>query len=130
MRRPGQIWKKPHLISRPLKLRKTTERDVVDIEAVIVEYSGLDGDHQHAILNITTINQNDPDVQNDLNRVLDDKERVFLAIRFGDHLGLPNPIPDLAKNVILHLKGEWIPRDKAYNHGGEKCLSSTLLTTR
>lgn len=100
--------------------KKLRERDVVDIDAVIVEYSGLEGDHQHAILNITTINQNDPDVQNDLNRVLDDKERVFLAIRFGDHLGLPNPIPDLAKNVILHLKGEWIPRDKAYNHGGEK----------
>jgi endonuclease G, mitochondrial len=27
--------------------------------------------------------------------------------------------PGIKKNVELHIRGEWIPRDKAYEHGGE-----------
>ncbi|QMI05395.1 DNA/RNA non-specific endonuclease [Citrobacter sp. RHB25-C09] len=109
----------PDLATLEAKVKRR-ERDVVDINAVIVEYSGVAGEHQHAILNITAVNQNDPDIQADIQRVIKEREPVFLAIRVGDHLGLPVPVPDLARDVSLHLKGEWIPRDKAYNHGGEK----------
>lgn len=102
------------------KRKKQRERDVVEIMAVITEYSGTEGGHQHALLKVTQVTQNDPDVRGDLQRVMADEENVFLAIRFGDHLGLPEAIPGLKNGVELHLKGEWIPRDKAYSHGGEK----------
>ncbi len=48
------------------------------------------------------------------------KREVFLAIRFGDPMGVQTPIPGLEPGAKLHLKGEWITRDKALEHGGER----------
>ncbi|WP_109119243.1 hypothetical protein [Azospirillum sp. TSO22-1] len=100
------------------------ERDIVEIQAAVVEYPGTEsggGDsHQHIIIGLTTVIQGDPDVATDLERVRLDGERVFVSIRYGDRMGLEDPVPGVVPGLELHLRGEWIPRDKAYAHGGEK----------
>lgn len=100
------------------------ERDVVEIEASVVEYKGLDssgGDnHQHIIITVTKIINDDKDVASDLIRVQSNNEKVFLSIRFGDQMGLKKPLQNISPSTTLRLKGEWITKEKAYSHGGEK----------
>jgi endonuclease G, mitochondrial len=105
------------------KLKKMRERDVVEVSSVVVEYPGTEGagaKHQHVIVEVKTVIENDPDVKQDLKRVTDKKERVFVSIRYGDRQGLPHPVPGVAEGVTLTIRGEWIPKEKAYSHGGEK----------
>ena len=45
-------------------------------------------------------------------------EDVFVAIRVGDSMGITKPIVGLEDGVGLDLKGEWIPKEKAFAHGG------------
>ncbi len=112
------------LEARRQKIRKRKERDVVEIAVTVVDYLGLDskgGDnHQQAFLTVTAVLATDPDIQNDLQRVIDGNEKVFLSIRYGDRMGLANPVPGVADGSALKLRGEWIPKDRAYAHGGEK----------
>ena len=51
-------------------------------------------------------------------QVLSEEARV--AVRFGDSRGLANRIPGIVTGAPLHIKGEWIPKDKAYAVGGDK----------
>ena len=47
-------------------------------------------------------------------------EDVFVAIRIGDRMGILNPPTEgLDAGDAVHLRGEWIPRDRAQAHGGE-----------
>lgn len=111
------------LEERRRRMRRRRERDVVEIEAVVAEYLGTEtsGDsHQHVIINVRRVLQNDPDVIEDIERVRTNSERVFVSIRFGDHLGLSEPVPGLAQGIELRLRGEWITRERAYSHGGER----------
>lgn len=39
---------------------------------------------------------------------------AFVAIRYGDSLGLPAPISGLASGQSIELQGRYIPRDQAY----------------
>ena len=112
------------LEARRKKIRQRTSRDVVEITTTVVDYLGLDstgGDnHQQAFLKLTEIIKTDSDVDRDLRRVLADGEKIFLSIRYGDRMGLANPVPGVANGSTLKLRGEWIPKDRAYAHGGEK----------
>ncbi|MDB5085670.1 MAG: kumamolysin-As precursor-like protein [Bacilli bacterium] len=39
---------------------------------------------------------------------------VFIAIRYGDHLGLPGPIPGLKAGQQIELQGEYIDKNHVY----------------
>lgn len=41
-------------------------------------------------------------------------QEAFCAIRYGDHLGLPGPIPGLAVGQSIELQGEYIDKNHAY----------------
>jgi hypothetical protein len=107
-------------------LRQSKPRDVVEVNAIIVEHQpdGVDSSrvhHYHLIIHVTDAKLIDPDVQKDVNRCIQQKAAVFIAIRYGDKLGISTPIKKgLSVNDKLDLKGEWIPADKAYSNGGEK----------
>jgi endonuclease G len=104
--------------------RKQRDRNVVEIEATVVENQGVvgggQGKHQHMILQVLQVLQDDPDVENDVQRVLAAQEHIFLAIRVGDSMGLARPVPNVHVGDKLKMRGEWITKDKAYSHGGEK----------
>ncbi len=112
------------LEARRKKMRQGRERDVVEIAVSVVKYLGIDtkgGDsHQQMYLNVTDTIQDDPDIHDDLQRVIDGNEEVFLSVRFGDRMGLPQPVPGIKNGSELRVRGEWITKDKAYAHGGKK----------
>jgi subtilase family serine protease len=41
-------------------------------------------------------------------------DAAFVAIRYGDDLGLPGPIPGLAPGKTIELQGRYIPKNDAY----------------
>jgi endonuclease G, mitochondrial len=112
------------LEARRKKLRQRRERDVVEIAVSVVKYLGLDtggkDSHQQMILNVTDVIQEDPDIRDDLKRVIDGQEEVFMSVRFGDRMGLPQPVPGIKVGSELRVRGEWITKEKAYAHGGKK----------
>lgn len=115
-------------ISDPVLLmearRQRRQRDIVEVSAKVAQYLGINSSgndrHQHVLLTLSEILQGDPDVASDMTRVIQQQERVFLSIRFGDRMGLSSPVPGLNPGADLRLRGEWIPRDRAYAHGGER----------
>lgn len=111
------------LATRRERMRRRKERDVVEVHALVAEYLGTetaDAKHQHILIRVETVDQTDADIQTDLDRVIAEQEKVFVSIRYGDRQGLEAPVPGVAEGLALHLRGEWIPKDKAYAHGGEK----------
>ena len=111
------------LATRRERLRRRKERDVVEVQSTVAEYLGTEGagaKHQHILITIQAVDQSDPDVQADIDRVVSGAERVFVSVRYGDRMGLESPVPGVVEGLALHMRGEWIPRDKAYAHGGEK----------
>jgi endonuclease G len=95
---------------------------VVEISATIRvrEPDDNDGDrHQRLLVTVTEIFESDPDVDDDLQRCFSTGEDVFVAIRFGDRMGILRPVPGLEAGIELDLKGEYIPKDRAASHGGE-----------
>jgi len=98
------------------------ERDVVEVSATIDvrEPDDTDGDrHIRLRVRVTEVLHDDPDVAADIKRNIDAASDVFVAIRYGDQMGLPSVPPGLDAGAQLRLKGEWIPREHAQNHGGE-----------
>lgn len=105
------------------RMRRRKERDVVEVRATVAEYLGTESSsasHQHIMISVLEIADTDPDVQQDLDRVIAQQERVFVSVRYGDRQGLEEPVPDIDLGVELRIRGEWIPKEKAYAHGGEK----------
>lgn len=104
--------------------RAKAQRDVVEVEAIVREYPGTESSgrasHQHIIVAIQAVIEGDPDVERDLRRVVEGNERVFVSVRYGDRMGLAEPVPGIDVGEKLHIRGEWIPREKAYAHGGER----------
>jgi endonuclease G len=103
------------------RARRPRERNVVDVDCVIKKAFD-DGDtlHYHLHVQVTHVRLHDPDVEEDLSRCIDKQELVFVAIRHGDRMGIPGEVPGLTESATIELKGEWIPREQAYAHGGEK----------
>ncbi|MFN0054656.1 MAG: hypothetical protein ACKV0T_20990, partial [Planctomycetales bacterium] len=99
------------------------QRDVVEVSATIKVKEPDDNDpnggkHHRFIIRVVKILKSDPDVATDLNKSLTAALDVFVAVRIGDSLGIPSPIPGLKAGLVLHLQGEWIPKAKARAHGG------------
>ena len=97
--------------------------NVVEVDATIDvrEPDDVDGDRHYRLrVRVDDVLHGDPDVDADIERNVENHSDVFVAIRYGDRMGILEPIPGLDPGVKLRLKGEWIPRDQAQNHGGEK----------
>ena len=100
-------------------------RDVVEVNARVLQREDDDtdpagGTHYRLRLQITSILHTDPDVDTDLRRAQTTGADVFCAIRYGDAMGIRARVEGLNDGAELHLKGEWITRDKARDHGGER----------
>ena len=111
------------LEARAKKLAKT--RNVAEVKALLHRREPDDSDsqggqHYRLQIIIASVTKVDKAVQGDVEDCILTKRKVFVAIRFGDALGIQDPIEGLKVNAALHLKGEWITREKAQNHGGEK----------
>lgn len=120
------------LESKKARARRRKDRNVVEVKARVAAYLGTESDnasHQHIKISIEEVLELDPDVEKDLARIRQENEVVFVSVRYGDRAGLEAPLSDSEVEVgdPLHLRGEWIPRDKAYAHGGE--LMSVLHFT-
>jgi hypothetical protein len=103
--------------------QKKKQRDVVEIEATLKvrEPDDVSGDkHYHLRIVVTKIIVDDPDVSKDLKDAKAKAREVFVAIRFGDSMGVQEEIKGLKAGAALKLKGEWITKEKALAHGGEK----------
>ncbi len=53
---------------------------------------------------------------------------AFVAIRYGDSLGLPKPIPDLKEGADIEMQGEYIDRkhaSKSRDNPGDPVLHFT-----
>lgn len=102
---------------------RRTERSIVEVDATIDKREPDDvsgGKHYQMLIRIDDVIQTDARVDADIQRNISEHTDVFLAIRFGDREGVLKGIPGLNPGVKLRLKGEWIPREQAQNHGGEK----------
>lgn len=103
-------------------INRLSERNVVEVKATLFERQPDDNDgdrHVRLLINAIDVVENDNDVAADIQRVRDGGEKVFVAIRIGDRMGIMEPIEGLNDGAALHLRGEWIPKDKAQAHGGE-----------
>jgi len=92
----------------PLSLRGPK----VHVKAVIklVEEDDNDpkgGVHQHFLINNIKV----LDIQGAPSSIV--KDEAFCAIRYGDHLGLTDRIPDLQEGEEIELQGEYIDENHA-----------------
>jgi endonuclease G, mitochondrial len=103
-------------------LRKP-EPDVVEVEATIVKSNGDEHEHYQFYVNVTkqVTQSDDAEVNQDIANCIEHKLEVFLAVRYGDNEGLSQPIKS-GDNVgdQLHIKGQWIPAERAHAQDGEK----------
>jgi endonuclease G len=99
--------------------RREQTRSIVEVTARLREREDNGNDlHVALLITVTELKEGDPAVNDDIQRVLDGGEDVFVAIRVGDGMGITRPIVGLKDGVGLDLKGEWIPKEKAFAHGG------------
>jgi hypothetical protein len=102
--------------------RRQQTRNVVEVAAKLRKQEA-DGtgaaQHVRLLITVTELLEGNPAVNDDVQRVLQSGDDVFLAVRIGDTMGITKPIEGLVAGVGLDVKGEWIPRDKAQAHGGE-----------
>lgn len=105
-------------------LRNPQVTEIAEVKATIKEREADDVStpkHYQMIITLNEIVQFSSDIKEDIEECEQNKWPVFVAIRYGDRLGINKPITQGMNNGDqLHLKGEWITKDKAYNHGGEK----------
>lgn len=115
----------PDIAARKIRRIQRERRDVVEVKAtvLVIEPDDLDtsgGKHHRLRVRVTEVLVGDPDVADDLDEALDSGRAVFLAIRFGDAMGVREDMQGLATNAALHLRGEWITRERAQSHGGDR----------
>ena len=103
--------------------RRREAREMAEVKAAIREFAdeqARNERHYQLITMLSGIIETDTAVASDVRRCLEGNERVFVAIRYGDRMGITEPIAGLAVGATLHMRGEWIPREQAYAHGGEQ----------
>ena len=114
---------KPRESAKKIKALQKKQLDVVEVEARLNVREPDDTDKsggKHYRLRIAVTKILKWYVTKDLKNAKTTGRDVFVAIRFGDSMGIQEPIKGLDKGVTLHLKGEWITKDKAQSHGGAK----------
>ena len=105
-----------------VRRRRERTRSVVEVSATLRdrEPDDTEGDqHVRLLITVTELLEGNPAVNDDVQRVLDSSEDVFVAIRIGDSMGITEEIKGLVAGAGLDLKGEWIPKSKATAHGGQ-----------
>lgn len=90
---------------------------VVHVAATIKNYEGIATDHtgathQHLIITIDKV----LDIHGGDASIV--KGDAFVAIRFGDNLGLKSEIPGLAEGQPIEMQGEYIDANHAYPSTG------------
>jgi endonuclease G len=102
-----------------VRRRREQTRNVVEVSAKLRRREDGGGDlHVQMLITLTGLLEGSPAVNADVERVLAAGEDVFLAVRTGDSMGITEPIQGLVTGVGLDVKGEWIPQDQAFAHGG------------
>lgn len=105
-------------------LRNLQVTDVAEVKATIETREPDDTlipMHYQMIITLDEIIDFSPDIKDDITQCEQNHSPVFVAIRYGDRQGITEPITNGMNNGDkMHLKGEWITKDKAYSHGGEK----------
>ena len=92
---------------------------VVVVEATIVKYEGIKqsqgAEHQHFLIHIDVLEEV-LGAPISLVKVSKDQQQAdaFIAVRFGDSMGLHEPIPGLKDGTKLVVRGEYIDESKAY----------------
>jgi len=119
------VAKAPAISAEEIKKLQKQKRNVVEVNANlhIREPDDLDnngGKHYRLRIQVTKILANAPEVSTDLKDAQKTGRDIFVAIRFGDAMGVQEKIKGLTAKAQLHLKGEWITKEKAHDHGGEK----------
>jgi endonuclease G len=98
--------------------------DVAEVKATIKEREPDDKSspkHYQMIVVLDQIINSSPGIKNDIQLCKKNHLPVFVAVRFGDRQGINQAITSgMSKGDKMHFKGEWITRDKATKHGGEK----------
>jgi hypothetical protein len=104
-----------------VRRRRQQTRSIVEVAAKLREREPDDteGDqHVRLLITVAELLEGNTAVNNDVERVIDSGEDIFVAIRIGDSMGITNTILGLDAGAGLDLKGEWIPKAKAQSHGG------------
>lgn len=104
------------------RVRRRRERtsSIVEVSATLHEREPDDTDsdqHVRLLITVTELLEGNSAVNDDVERVLDSGEDVFVAIRIGDTMGITEEIKGLDTGARLDLKGEWIPKANATAHG-------------
>jgi endonuclease G, mitochondrial len=117
----------PAIAERAKRIKKVQkqQRNVVEVNALLTSHEPDDDDaagglHARLLVAVQTILKNDPDVAKDVKEARASGRNVFVAIRIGDSQGIVEPIKGLKEGAALHLQGEWITKEKAHAHGGER----------
>jgi endonuclease G len=108
------------LESRRRQMRSARQVAEVDATVRAVEDDGSLGGHVQMTMGVDRLEEADVGVSDDVQRAIDEGEDVFLAVRVGDAMGIREPIEGLVEGVGLAIRGEWIPAEHAYAHGGRK----------
>ncbi|GGR02006.1 hypothetical protein [Deinococcus ruber] len=100
-------------------------RNLADVQATLTTRESDDTDaqggrHYHLIVRILSADHPDTRIQADVQDCIATQRPVFVAIRYGDRMGIQEPVEGLQEGAALHLKGEWITREQAQDHGGER----------
>lgn len=101
--------------------REPRHREVVEVVGVLREREADDTNapkHHHLLLTVHEILDATVKVEADVTRAMDTSEDVFVSVRFGDRMGITEKIEGLVAGARLHLRGEWIGRAEAHDHGG------------
>lgn len=102
-----------------VRQRSLQTRAVVEVAAKLREREDGGNDlHLALLITVTEVKSGNDEVNDDVQRVLTSGDDVFLAVRVGDGMGITKPIVGLTAGVGLDVKGEWIPKEKAFAHGG------------
>lgn len=109
---------------RAAALRSIRIRETAEVKATVKERQPDEGTipkHYHLIIILNEIMEFSPEIKDDILKCKQDSAPVFVAIRYGDREGISQPIDSGMENGdLLHLKGEWITKENAYSHGGDK----------
>jgi hypothetical protein len=106
--------------------KQRNQRSLVEAKATVLIHEPNDddpdgGQHLRLRINLDSVSSSDERVNTDVQRCLTSRDEVFVAVRIGDSMGILNPpTTGLEAGDQLHLRGEWIPRERAYSHGGRK----------
>ncbi len=116
------IWKKHphfgHTITNdsyghqlhPLSLHAPVVHVKAQITKVLPDAKAKGAMHHHLFVQITDLLQ----IRGADSSIIDMQKETFVAIRYGDHLGIKQPIPDLAVGQPIELQGEYVDENHVY----------------